>query len=67
MTMQEIAAALVEKQIQQQTNGTWTLTLEVGLVQPIIGIPNKELAEHIREQMWRMYKAGEDNYAESTH
>ena len=52
-------------EITQEEDGTWTLFIDMLDVKPIKGLPSRELAEHIKEQMWEMERAGARNYAES--
>ncbi len=52
-------------EIRQESDGTWTVAIDIGKVKPITGIPTRELAERICDEMWNMEKAGADNYAAS--
>ena len=45
-------------EVRQASDGTWSVVIDYGAVEPIHGIPSKEIAEHIRNQMWLMEQAG---------
>lgn len=52
-----------DEDIREEPDGTFTVWIDMGAVQPIKGIPTKALAEKIARALWDMERAGADNYA----
>jgi hypothetical protein len=54
-------------EVRQEPDGTWTVHFEWCGVDPVTGIPTKDLADRIWKFGWDMERAGSDHYASSEY